>query len=110
VDSNGFGFVGFRSTFYQVGDAMANLLAANPWTLDTPALIADYHVKINNIEFVNYTASTDKIVLQDRDGNNLWDATGTTSNAVVRSGHIGWVNGLRLVSITGPGLVKVYFE
>lgn len=91
---------------------MANQLKANPWTLDTVGKVADFHMKINNIEFVNYAVATDAVVLQDRDGNNLWDATGSTNFNVVRSGHLGWVNGLKLASITpgSTGVVKVYFE
>lgn len=88
----------------------ANQVAENPMTLDTPGTIFTKHMKINNIEFVNYTAVGDKVVLTNINGKNLWDATGTTTGAVVRSGHLGWVNGLILVSLTGPGLIKVYFE
>jgi hypothetical protein len=91
---------------------MANQLATNPMTLDTPGVIVDYHIKINNIEFVNYAVATDAIVLRDRNGNNLWDATGSTNFNVVRSGHLGWCDGLTFVSITlgSTGVVKVYFE
>ena len=89
---------------------MANQLASNPMTLDTPGVIFRKHMKINNIEFVNYTASTDSVVLQDINGNNLWDALGSTTNNVQRSGHLGWVNGMQLITLTGPGVVKVYFE
>lgn len=91
---------------------MANQLASNPLTLDTPGTIFTAHMKINNIEFVGYSVATDEIVLQDINGNNLWDARGSTSFNVTRSGHIGWVNGLKFVSITpgSTGVVKVYFE
>jgi hypothetical protein len=91
---------------------VANQLASNPLTLDTPGKIFTAHMKINNIEFVGYSVDTDAIVIQDILGNNLWDARGSVSFNVVRSGHIGWVNGLVFVSITpaSTGLVKVYFE
>jgi len=91
---------------------MANQLAANPMTLDTPGTIFNAYMKINNIEFVGYTADTDEVVLQNVDGKNLWDARGSTNFNVVRSGHIGWVKGLKFVSITpgSTGVVKVYFE
>lgn len=91
---------------------MTNQLASNPLTLDTPGTIFTAHMKINNIEFVKYATDTDEIVLQDINGNNLWDARGSTNFNVVRSGHIGWVNGLVFASITpgSVGVVKVYFE
>jgi hypothetical protein len=93
---------------------MTNQLKTNPWTLDTPAAtpITTVHIKINNIEFVLFTATTDTVVIQDRNGNNVWDAngSGTTGGIIVRSGHIGWIDGLILLTLTGPGKVKVFFE
>ena len=91
---------------------MANQTASNPMTLDTPGTIFTKHMRINNIEFVNYAVATDAIQLTDINDNNLWDATGSTNFNVVRSGHLGWVNGLKFKSITpgSTGVVKVYFE
>jgi hypothetical protein len=91
---------------------MANNLKANPWTLDTVGTVWNSRVYIRNIEFVGYTVATDAIVLKDRLGNNVWDARGSTSFDTVRSGTLGWIDGLRLDSITGgsAGLVKVYIK
>lgn len=91
---------------------MANNISGRVWTLDTPEIVYDHEVKILFIEFLNYSVSTDEIVLQDRIGRNLWDARGSLAFDVVRSGRIGWSEGLTFVSITpgSTGVVKVYIE
>ena len=94
---------------------MANQLAVNPLTLDTPGagvvLIKD-RIKINNIEFLKYAVATDEAILTDQNGKNLWDVVGSTNFGIQRSGHIGWVNGLVFQSLTpgSAGIIKVYFE
>lgn len=103
------------SSPYFRGCTMANQLAVNPLTLDTPAagvvLIPD-RIKINNIEFLKYAVSTDEAILTDQNGKNVWDAVGATTFSIQRSGHIGWVNGLIFQSLTpgSTGIIKVYFE
>lgn len=92
---------------------MANNITGRVWTLDTPGTIwTGPPIKIVQIEFVGYTVVTDAIVLTDAIGRDLWEARGAADFSVVRSGKIGWSNGLILVSLTpgSNGVVKVYIE
>lgn len=94
---------------------MSNQLAVNPLYLDTPdpaVILIPRRIKISNIEFLGYSVATDAVTLTDENGENLWDAVGSTNFNVQRSGHIGWVNGLIFASLTtgSTGYVKVYFE
>lgn len=94
---------------------MANQLAVNPLTLDTPGsgvVLIKNRIKISNIEFLKYAVATDEAILTDENGKNVWDAVGSTNFNIQRSGHIGWVNGLIFESLTpgSTGIIKVYFE
>ncbi len=94
---------------------MANDLTGRVWTLDTPSAtvpVYDHEVKINHIEFLGYTTATDAVVLQDRNGRDLWDSRGSTNFDVQSSHKIGWSDGLIFASLTGgsAGFVKVYID
>ena len=91
---------------------MANLLHDNPWTLDTPgaAVLWSTYAKLRHIEWAGFAAGN-TVVLQDKNGNEIWKAVApaTVSESEVRSGNIGWVNGL-ILNTLGGGTLKVYVE
>jgi hypothetical protein len=92
---------------------MSNQLAGNPWILDgsslTKVLVTTW-IKVEHFEYSGYTSNTSsKAQLADRNGNVIWTATGATDNEEVRSGKVGWINGLQELSHT-DGKVLVYFD
>lgn len=92
---------------------MANILTANPWSLDGTGLgtvLVKGQLKIHHFEFVNYASGQSSVCkLADQFGNPIWYSTGDTDGVVQRSGNIGWVQGLQELTHT-DGLVLVYYE
>lgn len=91
---------------------MANNLTGNPWKLDgssmTTVLFPGW-IKVRHFEFAAYAAATDTVSLGDRTGRVVWNASGTTDKQEVRSGTVGWINGLQELTHTN-GTVLVYIE
>jgi hypothetical protein len=74
-------------------------------------------MKITQVEFSGYLNATDVCEVQTVGGNTIWYADGRTDLDTVRSGKIGWVDGLKVpVTTTNgktnipSGQVLVYFE
>jgi len=90
---------------------MANDLSARQWLLDTAGstLLWPFEVKIIQIEFESYAADTDTCTVTDRNGKLVWQGNGSSDLQTVRSGRIGWVEGLKLTALTS-GKVLVYLE
>lgn len=92
---------------------MANLLAQNPWVLDgtgAGSVLVKNQIKIKHFEYVGYASGLTSIAtLTNALGDTLWSTTGTTDGVNQRSGTVGWVQGLILVSIT-DGKILVYFD
>jgi len=98
---------------------MANQLAANPWLIDTPSATPLFLGTMHNtqIEYIDYTADTDIVEIQDRDGRVVAVLNGAVDLRTVRTGRIGWIYGLK-VPITDSlaranmphGRILVYFE
>lgn len=88
---------------------MANSITTNPWILDTTGatVLWPSRVKINNIEFAGYAVDTDNCLVQDKHGRTVWIGNGSSDLQTVRSGKIGWVDGLILNTLTS-GKVYVY--
>lgn len=92
---------------------MANLLHDNPWTLDTPgaAVLFFTYIKVRQFEWQDFAAGN-SVIVQDQNGKEVWKATApaTVSESVVRSGNVGWINGLILNTLGGTSKLKVYIE
>ena len=98
---------------------MANQLAANPWLIDTPSATPMYLGTMHavQIEYIDYTADTDTVEIQDRDGRVIALLNGAVDLRTVRTGRMGWVYGLK-VPLTDSlaranmahGRILVYFE
>jgi hypothetical protein len=93
---------------------MANDLSGRQWRLDTPtpfgslnALLWNGNIKVHHFEFSEYASQGSQAVLKDRNGKIVWSPTGAADLEEVRSGNVGWVNGLILDSLDS-GLVIVY--
>jgi hypothetical protein len=88
-------------------------LAANPWKVTSadalPLIITKGSVKLRHIEFSNYAVIGDLAVVQDRFGNDITRLKGTTDIQEVRTGNIGYVDGVTILSISA-GEVLIYFE
>jgi hypothetical protein len=96
---------------------MANDISSRQWRLDTAlafgqpgAVIWPYEINIEHIEFTGYGAQGTQAVIKDRNGKIKWSPTGAADLEEVRSGKIGWVEGLCLDTIQGGGVVTVYLR
>lgn len=89
---------------------MANTTAQNPWQLDTTGTIYSNWVKLEQVELVQYSADTDTAILKDKNGKVIAILNGAADFSTVRTGKIGWVNGVVLDTLTlaGPGSVLLY--
>lgn len=89
---------------------MANTTSQNPWQLDTVGAVYSNWVKLEQVELVQYTADTDFAILKDKNGKIVAILNGAADFSTVRTGKIGWVNGLTLDTLTlaGTGSVIVY--
>ncbi len=65
--------------------------------------------KIRHMEFVGYSADAHTCVLQDANGNTVWQTNGKSDLSNVVSQSIGWVQGLKLTTLDA-GKVLVYVE
>jgi predicted transcriptional regulator len=91
---------------------MANVVTGRQWTLDTPnpaVEVYDHEVKVKFIEFANYINAGDAVIVKDRIGRVVWTGVGATDFSEVRSGDIGWVDGLVLDTLTS-GVCRVYIQ
>lgn len=92
---------------------MANKLTQNPMNIDTPSpnAIVTGAYKIRHIEFVGYTADTDQAIVTNLNGVIITELIGASAggDGVVRSGNIGWVDGIIIPTLTA-GIVLVFFE
>jgi len=91
---------------------VANQLAGNPWVLDGTNLgtvLISTWIKVEHFEFSGYAANTDKVVLADRNGNIVWQGTAASDLEEVRSGKVGWINGLQELTHTS-GKALVYYD
>ena len=91
---------------------MANRIAGRPWVLDTAGstLVWPSWIKIAHFEFSGYTSgAADSAVLNDINGDLVWQAKGLATLEDQDSFKIGWVQGLKLATLTS-GKVVVYIE
>jgi hypothetical protein len=87
---------------------MANDIASRQWRLDTPvpysagpsSIIWNTNIFVRNIEFTGYTTQASQCVVKDSNGRIVWQGTGSTTLAPVRTGELGWIKGLVLDTLT----------
>lgn len=92
---------------------MANRIAGRPWVLDTatPGVpIWTSWMKIAHIEYTGYAAAGNTAILNDINGDLVWQAVGLADLSDQDSFKIGWVQGLIPQQIQGGGKVVVYIE
>lgn len=100
---------------------MAAQLINNPWSFvaadssATPASINRFCVV--QVEYVGYASATDAAEVQDQLGNTIAFLQGKADLSTVRTGRIGWVNGILVPANTflsvqnaPTGKVLIYFE
>ena len=62
-----------------------------------PAVLSTSEVKVLHMEFSNYTGTTtDSALVLDRNARTVWNPTGAGDGEEVRSGNIGWVDGITI--------------
>jgi hypothetical protein len=96
--------------------AVANDISGRPWILGTatPATpVWKGWINVEHFEYVAYAAQGDTVVLKDVNGKIVWSAKGASDLEEVRSGKVGWINGLIPDTITtsnGLAIVIVYIK
>jgi hypothetical protein len=92
---------------------MANRIAGRPWVLDTatPGVpVWTGWAKIANFVFTGYAAAGNTCVINDQNGNLIWQAVGAADLRDQVSFNIKWVQGLIPQVIAGGGKVLVYVD
>jgi len=95
---------------------MTAQLSANPlkWRDGdgVPLVLFNGSCKIRHIEFDRYTGAGDFVVLQDLNGKGEIILTGASDFESVRTGNVGYMTGLKIVTatLTTTGEVTVFFE
>ena len=109
---------------------MANKFGGNPWMITKPAdlpseghpdgLVFDVNMEHCQIELIAYEDEGTIAEVQDRDGKVVAHLKGLANGMTVRSGRIGWVNGLKIPVTTfngepnlkggTDGAILVYYE
>lgn len=91
-------------------------LASNPMKVtfaadggSLPLVLFNNHAKIKGFEFSKYSVQTDNVLVQDILGNDVWVGQGDSTLEAAERNNIGWVNGLKVASMT-DGELLVYFE
>lgn len=93
-----------------------NPLIFNP--ADTSAsIVFTNRMKIIQVEFAGYVDAANSCEIQNQLGQTVWYGDGKTDLDTVRSGRIGWINGLIVPANTTAGNVNIqsgrvfiYFE
>jgi len=95
---------------------MPNDVGSRQWRLDTPiafgqpgALLWQGNACIEHFEFSGYTSQGQLAIIKDSTGRIVWQASGAADLEEVRSGKIGWVNGVVLDTLQ-DGLVIAYIR
>jgi hypothetical protein len=91
---------------------MANDLTSNPWVIDTASasVLCQTNVAVEHFEFAGYSAQGSQCIVQDRSGKTVWAATGAADLEEVRSGKVGWIQGLKIPTLENGGVLRVYIR
>jgi hypothetical protein len=79
--------------------------------VDTPGVQVLFATDIRNahFEFTSYAAASDRVSVQDRFGNLVWETTGRTDLSTVVSFTVEWIYGLKVPTLTS-GKLFMYFK
>ena len=88
---------------------MPNSLGTRPIKIDSAAatVLFTSWMKIANIIFTQYALDTDDFSVQDQNGKPIFEGNGKADLSPVVSWKIGWVNGLKVPTLTS-GQVEIY--
>jgi len=91
---------------------MANRIAGRPWVLDTASTLPVWTswIKSAHFAFTGYAGAGNKCVINDVNGQLVWQATGSPDLTDQNSFKISWFQGLIPQQIDGGGKVIVYIE
>lgn len=90
---------------------MANRLTENPFVIDTASanVLFKGNIEVDYFEFTGYALDTDNVIVQDNAGNLIWQENGASDLRNVRSGHVGYIRGLIVPTLTS-GKLLVFFK
>lgn len=91
--------------------------SSNPWTVSAadvaagPVVLWAGQAHILQVEFQAYTSDTDECTVNQTNGKILWYTNGAADLQTLRSGGIGWTNGVVIPQngITN-GSVRIYHK
>ena len=92
---------------------MANDLSSNPMVFDTAAagtVVWPYNMKIHHFEYSGYGTQGNLAILKNKNGKIVCQMTGADDLEEVRSGNIGWIEGLIVDTLQGNGIVLAYLS
>jgi len=86
-------------------------IGTRQWTINAADLPTGVfykpNIRVKEIEFSGYAADTDTFEILDRDGTLVWSGNGKADLSPVRSGDVGWVNGMEISDLTA-GTIFVF--
>lgn len=90
---------------------MANQTASFPWIIDTAGagFLCTQMVKIRELVFLP-ALDADTVTVQDVNGRLVWLGNGSADLEPVRSGHLGWVQGLAVTALSANTKLLIYLE
>lgn len=91
---------------------MANVLTGRQLKIDTPsaAVIFQGELNIREIEFTQYSADADEFSITDRNGRIVWEGNGKSDLSPIRSGSVGWTEGLIVPTLTAGSELLIYLK
>lgn len=88
-------------------------IGTRQWTLTSADVSATPifkgQVAVVQVEFFGYNAETDVCIIQDRNGKVKWQGDGASDKQTVRSGELGWIEGL-ILNRCDSGTVLIYIR
>lgn len=90
---------------------MANDLRRNPWIIDTPGagVLYSSRIFVKQFQFMQYLNDTDNVVVQDKNGREVWAENGAADLETVRSGAVGAIEGLIVPTLVN-GKLLIYIK
>jgi hypothetical protein len=90
---------------------------SNPWTVAAadvaagPVILWAGQAHIYQVEFQAYAGDTDECTINQTNGKIFWYGNGAADRQTVRSGGVGWANGI-VIPINGitSGFVRIYHK
>jgi len=89
---------------------MANDVSSNPMVFDTAgaSVVWPYMTKVYHFEYSGYGTQGNVAIIKNRNGKVVCQMTGASDLEEVRSGNIGWIEGIIVDTLQGNGIVLAY--